>query len=154
MADRDFYRAIERFNEIYRLPSNEQPTLLPSARIQNFQDIMREEVEEGTDIAKKYDALVNANGTLEGAAKVEVLADMADWLGDIIVYCASEARRWGLPMDRVLGVIMESNFSKLDADGNPIYDDRGKVMKGPSYWKPEPRLREMLTSSLLDGPQG
>jgi hypothetical protein len=41
---------------------------------------------------------------------------------------------------------MESNFSKLGADGQPIYDERGKVMKGPSYWKPEPRIR-----SLLDG---
>ncbi len=154
MADREFYRAIERFNALYRIPGNEQPTLLPVERIRNFQDILREEVEEGTDLAKKYDDLGGASGALEGDAKVEVLADMADWLGDIIVYCASEARRWGLPMDRVLGVIMESNFSKLGADGQPIYDERGKVMKGPDYWKPEPRLRDLLTSSLLDGPQG
>lgn len=154
MADREFYSAIERFNEIYKLPSNGQPTLLPAERIKHFQNILLEEVEEGTDIAKKYEGLGGSLGPLEGKAKVEVLADMADWLGDIIVYCASEARRWGLPMSQILSVIMESNFSKLDAQGNPIYDDRGKVMKGPGYWKPEPRLREILTSTLLDGSQG
>jgi len=154
MGDREFYSAIERFNEIYKLPKPELPTLLPVERIKNFQKIMLEEVEEGTDIAKKYEDLGGVLGSLEGEAKVEVLADMADWLGDIVVYCASEARRWGIPLDRVLGVIMESNFSKLGADGLPIYDDRGKVMKGPGYWKPEPRIRDVLTASLLDGPQG
>jgi predicted HAD superfamily Cof-like phosphohydrolase len=153
MADHEFYRAIERFNEIYKLPSHPQPTLLPASRIANFQDILREEVEEGADIAKKYQALAGENGELPPAARIEILADMADWLGDVIVYCASEARRWGLPLDRVLGVIMESNFSKLGADGKPIYDDRGKVMKGPDYWKPEPRLREMLAATLQGAPQ-
>lgn len=154
MADRDFYRAIERFNEMYKLHGHDQPTLLPVERIKNFQDILQEEVEEGAEIAKKYEDLAGVLGSLEGDAKVEVLADMADWLGDIVVYCASEARRWGIPLDRVLGVIMESNFSKLGADGKPIYDDRGKVMKGPDYWKPEPKIRDVLTASLLDGPQG
>jgi predicted HAD superfamily Cof-like phosphohydrolase len=145
MADRDFYRNIERFNEIYRIPGHDEPTLLPVERIKNFQNILAEEVEEGGDIAQKYE---------NGAEAAEVLTDMADWLGDIIVYCASEARRWGLPMDRILDIIMQSNFSKLDADGNPIVDARGKIQKGPNYWKPEPKLREMLTASLLDGPQG
>jgi hypothetical protein len=51
-----------------------------------------------------------------------------------------------LPLDRVLKVIMESNFSKLGADGQPIYDQRGKVMKGPHYWKPEPRIKEILSA--------
>ena len=74
------------------------------------------------------------------------MTDLADWLGDIVVYCASEARRWGIPLNRVLNVIMESNFSKLDADGQPIYDERGKVMKGPNYWKPEPKIKEVLDS--------
>jgi hypothetical protein len=39
---------------------------------------------------------------------------------------------------------MESNFSKLDRNGEPIYDARGKVMKGPDYWKPEPKITEIL----------
>jgi predicted HAD superfamily Cof-like phosphohydrolase len=71
-------------------------------------------------------------------------AALADLLGDLIVYCASEARRWGIPLEPVLNTIMESNFSKLGADGQPLYDERGKVLKGPNYWKPEPKIEELL----------
>ena len=71
---------------------------------------------------------------------------LADLLGDIQVYCASEMAKFGLPLDQVLAIIMQSNFSKLGADGKPIYDERGKVMKGPDYWKPEPKLQAMLTA--------
>lgn len=152
MTESDFYKSIERFNEIYRLPLPERPELLPVERIENFQDILAEEVEEGADISAKYrEALAAANGApLPDDVRLAVLTDMADWLGDIVVYCASEARRWGLPLDRVLNIIMDSNFSKLDAEGRPIYDERGKVMKGPHYWKPEPKIREVLASEIVE----
>lgn len=39
---------------------------------------------------------------------------------------------------------MDSNESKLGADGNPIYDANGKFLKGPNYWKPEPRIKALL----------
>lgn len=145
MADQTFYRDIERFNDIYRLPNNGEPTLLGPERVRNFRDILAEEVEEGVDLAVKYEALLAKKTELTRDEQLDVLTEMSDWLGDIIVYCASEARRWGLPLDRVLNVIMESNFSKLGADGLPIYDERGKVMKGPTYWKPEPKIRDLLT---------
>lgn len=149
MADQDFYRDIERFNDIYKLPNHQMPTLLPPERIRNFQNILAEEVEEGGDIAAKYEQLMaEADDTLHQDARLAILTDMADWLGDIVVYCASEARRWGIPLDRVLEVIMQSNFSKLDANGHPIYDERGKVMKGPHYWKPEPKIAEVLQESI------
>jgi predicted HAD superfamily Cof-like phosphohydrolase len=73
---------------------------------------------------------------------------LADLLGDIQVYCASEMAKFGLPLDQVLAIIMQSNFSKLGADGLPIYDERGKVMKGPGYWKPEPKIQAMLSELL------
>jgi hypothetical protein len=44
---------------------------------------------------------------------------------------------------------MESNFSKLGADGNPIKDERGYIVKGPNYFKPEPKIKEFL-EKLLD----
>lgn len=147
MADHDFYRDIERFNAIYRLPANLTPTLLGPERVRNFRDILAEEVEEGLDLAQKYEALLARRSELTPDESLDVLTEMSDWLGDIVVYCASEAKRWGLPLDRVLGVIMQSNFSKLGADGEPIYDERGKVMKGPGYWKPEPKIREMLAET-------
>lgn len=146
MSDQNFYDQIRRFNELYRLPSSDTPTLLGEQRLLDFMDILSEEVQEGEDIHEKYQQLKKGgDGDLSEAGRQEILTDLADWLGDIVVYCASEARRWGIPLHRVLDVIMESNFSKLGADGKPIYDERGKVMKGPHYWKPEPKIRELIT---------
>lgn len=57
-------------------------------------------------------------------------------------------RKFGLDNDACLNTIMLSNFSKLDEDGNPIYDSRGKVLKGANYWPPEPLLREQITHQM------
>ena len=149
MNDQDFYQAISRFNRMYKLHENDQPTLLGPERVGNFHAILLEEVEEGLDLMKNYEAAqAEGAGMLSEDQRLAILTEMSDWLGDIVVYCASEAKHWGLPLNKILGVIMESNFSKLGADGQPIYDDRGKVMKGPGYWKPEPRIRELLSSPL------
>ena len=144
MTDGSFYRDIDKFNEIYRLPRNDMPTMLELKRIRNFQNILAEEVEEGGDIADKYERIVAEKGRLSEQDRMEILTEMSDWLGDLVVYCTSEAKRWGIPLQEVLGVIMQSNFSKLDENGEPIYDERGKVMKGPGYWKPEPKIRQIL----------
>ena len=79
-----------------------------------------------------------------GAEPMEVAVAIADLLGDIVVYCRSEALKYGLPLEEVLDVIMDSNESKLGADGKPIYDANGKFLKGPNYWKPEPRIKALL----------
>lgn len=148
-----FFEQIETFNSMYRLESHAKPTLLPVQRIKQFYEILKEEVEEGLELVEKYQSYQVQNHAASGEQNpqaerqsTEILTDMADWLGDIIVYCASEARRWGLPLEKVLDVIMQSNFSKLDAQGQPIYDHRGKVLKGPAYWRPEDRIKELLLS--------
>ena len=138
-----FGETIRKFNAMYRLPDNEAPTLLGAERIRMFHNILAEEVQEGEDLAARYESIAS-EGAISREQAIDLMAELGDWLGDIVVYCASEARRWGLPLDEILQVMMESNFSKLGADGQPIYDDRGKVMKGPGYWKPEPRIREVL----------
>jgi predicted HAD superfamily Cof-like phosphohydrolase len=79
-----------------------------------------------------------------GSSPIEVAVALADVLGDITVYCRSEALKYGLPLEAVLDIIMDSNESKLGADGNPIYDENGKFLKGPNYWKPEPRIKTLL----------
>ncbi|GGX25650.1 pyrophosphatase [Undibacterium macrobrachii] len=135
-----FSEDIKKFNGIYKLPVNTAPTLdvgVPAAeRMAAFKDILLEEVHEIDEIIAAQKA---------GKDPLEVLTMLADLLGDIQVYCASEMAKFGLPLDQVLSIIMQSNFSKLGADGLPIYDERGKVMKGPNYWKPEPKLQAMLT---------
>jgi predicted HAD superfamily Cof-like phosphohydrolase len=142
----DFFKEIKKFNDLYKLENNSVPTLLPVQRITQFYDILKEEMEEGVEIASKYSKMQDNKG-LTVQQESEILTELADWLGDIIVYCASEGQRWGIPIPKVLEVIMSSNFSKLDADGQPIYDHRGKVMKGPNYWRPEEKIMSLIQKS-------
>ncbi|MCY1375996.1 hypothetical protein D9M69_634510 [compost metagenome] len=80
-----------------------------------------------------------------GEPDIEVKVAIADLLGDVIVYCRSEALKYGLPLEEVLDIIMDSNESKLGSDGKPIYDENGKFLKGPNYWKPEPKIEVLLS---------
>jgi predicted HAD superfamily Cof-like phosphohydrolase len=93
----------------------------------------------------EIDDIVNAADS--GGDKLDIAVAIADLLGDVIVYCRSEALKYGIPLEQVLDIIMDSNESKLGADGNPIYDANGKFLKGPNYWKPEPKIRELLAAS-------
>jgi predicted HAD superfamily Cof-like phosphohydrolase len=140
-----FEENIKHFNSIYKLPVEVKPTLYavgdPVARLKAFKDILAEELNEVDEVIRLAEA---AEGEGGNDLQLTTLTALADLLGDIQVYCASEMAKFGLPLDAVLNIIMQSNFSKLDSDGQPIYDSRGKVMKGPFYWKPEPKIRELL----------
>jgi hypothetical protein len=102
-------------------------------RLTKFKATLMDEVHEIDEIVKL---------AKDGAAPVDVAVAIADLLGDIVVYCRSEALKYGLPLEAVLDVIMDSNESKLGADGR--YDANGKFLKGPNYWRPEPRIKELL----------
>jgi predicted HAD superfamily Cof-like phosphohydrolase len=139
----NFAQDIQKFNGIYKLPVSAAPTTnvgVPVAeRLKAFKSILGEELDE-------IDEIITAVG--RGDDQLLVLTMLADLLGDIQVYCASEMAKFGLPLDEVLAVIMQSNFSKLGEDGKPIYDERGKVMKGSNYWKPEPKISEILAEKM------
>lgn len=126
-------------NAMYRLPQNEVPTIPADVadRLKKFKATLSDEVDE-------IDEIVASAGA--GASQLDLAVAIADLLGDVIVYCRSEALKYGLPLEAVLDIIMDSNQSKLGADGNPIYDANGKFLKGPNYWKPEPKIRELLQS--------
>jgi predicted HAD superfamily Cof-like phosphohydrolase len=144
-AEKSFYELIKDFNRMYKLPLNEKPSLLGIERLENFKKVLTEEVNEVDEIIQKYK---DAENCFDESRKIEVLTEISDWLGDMVVYIASEAAKHGIDLSRSLQIIMQSNFSKLGADGSPIYDERGKVLKGPNYWKPEPKLSEMLKEAL------
>lgn len=137
-----FSTDIARMNEMYELPDIDT-WLKALQRIEKFQDILEEECKEITDVVV---TLENATTGDEEPSFLDARVQLADLLGDIVVYCASEAQRWNIPLGEVLHIIMLSNFSKLGADGKPIKDERGKFLKGPNYWKPEPFIRELLLS--------
>jgi predicted HAD superfamily Cof-like phosphohydrolase len=140
--NQSFADRIARMNAMYKLPSNAAPTLPENLveRLKKFKATLLDEVHEIDDI-------VAAAG--QGASKVDLAVAIADLLGDVIVYCRSEALKYGIPLESVLDIIMDSNASKLGADGKPIYDANGKFLKGPSYWKPEPKIRELLVAAGL-----
>lgn len=64
------------------------------------------------------------------------IVEVADALGDIKYVVDGAALVCGIPLDKVSAEIHRSNMSKLGADGKVVYDNRGKVQKGPNYFKP------------------
>ena len=133
-----FRGRIQTMNEMYKLPVHDTPHLFKDTddRLRKFKKTLSDEVDE-------IDEIVSLIQT--GESETEAQVAIADLLGDIIVYCRSEAIKYGIPLEEVLDIIMDSNESKLGADGKPIYDENGKFLKGPNYWKPEPRIRELLS---------
>jgi predicted HAD superfamily Cof-like phosphohydrolase len=150
-----FQNDIEKFNGIYKLPVATRPTLdavvNPIQRLHSFRHILSEELDEIDEVISKVEFTlgIEEDPTARHNAEIDALTSLADLLGDIQVYCASEMAKFGLPLDEVLAIIMQSNFSKLGSDGLPIYDERGKVQKGPGYWKPEPKIEEVLRNKIL-----
>ncbi len=134
---KSFAHRIAAMNAMYKLPASAAPTIPANVadRLIKFKATLLDEVHE-------IDAIVQLANN--GAAAADVAVAIADVLGDIMVYCRSEALKYGLPLEEVLDVIMDSNESKLGADGKPIYDANGKFLKGPNYWKPEPKIKALL----------
>lgn len=139
-----FLTDISRMNQVYDL----KPVDLSSysaicKRLEQFETILGNEFEELNDIMDGQRA-INSQEATQQRTRVE----LADLLADIIVYCASEAQRWNIPLAESLEIVMLSNFSKLGADGLPIKNPKtDKFEKGPNYWKPEPYLQLLISDN-------
>ncbi len=83
-------------------------------------DLIKEELEELTE------AMNNEN-----------LLEVADALTDILYVTYGAGHAFGIDLDKCFDEVQNSNMSKLDENGKPIYNDSGKVMKGPNYFKPD-----------------
>jgi len=132
-----FDQRIAAMNAMYKLPANDMPSLPSDVqdRLTKFKATLLDEVHEIDEIVQLAQ---------NGGSHADIAVAIADLLGDITVYCRSEALKYGLPLEEVLDVIMDSNESKLDENGNPIYDSNGKFLKGPNYWKPETKIKALL----------
>ena len=64
------------------------------------------------------------------------LKEAADALTDILYVTYGAGHAFGINLDKCFEEVQKSNMSKLDDDGKPIYNEQGKVMKGPKYFKP------------------
>ena len=65
------------------------------------------------------------------------LVELADALTDILYVTYGAGHAFGVNLDKCFEEVQNSNMSKLDYNGRPIYNDKGKVMKGPNYFKPD-----------------
>ena len=83
-------------------------------------DLIKEEIDELTEAMKNKDLL-----------------EVADALTDILYVTYGAGHAFGIDLDKCFDEVQNSNMSKLDEKGNPIYNDSGKVMKGPNYFKPD-----------------
>ena len=82
-------------------------------------DLIKEELEE-----------------LQEAMKNNDLLEVADALTDILYVTYGAGHAFGIDLDKCFDEVQNSNMSKLDENGEPIYNESGKVMKGPNYFKP------------------
>ena len=92
----------------------------PSEKITSLRyDLINEELEEFKEAISKKD-----------------IKEVADALTDILYVTYGAGHAFGINLDKCFQEVQNSNMSKLGVDGKPIYNDKGKVMKGPNYFKP------------------
>ncbi len=99
----------------------------PNDKIINLRiDLIREELSE-----------------LKEAIEQKDIKEVADALTDILYVTYGAGHAFGINLDKCFEEVQNSNMSKLDQNGRPIFNDKGKVMKGPNYFKPD--LSKFLT---------
>jgi predicted HAD superfamily Cof-like phosphohydrolase len=96
----------------------------PSFSSDNINDLRYELIREELDEFKE-------------ALKNKDILEVADALTDILYVTYGAGHAFGIDLDKCFEEVQKSNMSKLDEKGKPIYNENGKVMKGPSYFKPD-----------------
>ena len=85
----------------------------------------------------RYDLIKEELEELKVAMENKDLLEVADALTDILYVTYGAGHAFGIDLDQCFEEVQNSNMSKLDEDGKPIYNELGKVMKGPKYFKPD-----------------
>ena len=115
----------------------------------NFQSVKKFMVTFGQEVKNKagfpnekitklrYDLIKEELEELGQAIKDKDIKEVADALTDILYVTYGAGHAFGIDLDKCFEEVQSSNMSKLDTDGKPIYNENGKVMKGPNYFKPD-----------------
>ena len=114
------FQSVKKFMETFGQEIKEKASF-PNDKITNLRlDLIKEEL-----------------GELKVAINNKDLKEVADALTDILYVTYGAGHAFGINLDSCFKEVQNSNMSKLGKDGKPIYNDRGKVMKGPNYFKPD-----------------
>ena len=85
----------------------------------------------------RYELIKEELNELKDARDSKDIKEVADALTDILYVTYGAGHAFGINLDKCFEEVQNSNMSKLGTDGKPIYNDKGKVMKGPNYFKPD-----------------
>jgi|TARA_B110000967_G_scaffold202591_2_gene241715 predicted HAD superfamily Cof-like phosphohydrolase len=113
------FQSVKKFMQTFGQEVKDK-TQFPSDKIINLRyELIKEELEE-----------------LNQAIQDKDLKEIADALTDILYVTYGAGHAFGVDLDKCFEEVQKSNMSKLGSDGKPIYNEQGKVMKGPDYFKP------------------
>jgi predicted HAD superfamily Cof-like phosphohydrolase len=114
------FESVRKFMETFGQEIREKPSF-PNEKITSLRyELIKEELNE-----------------LKEAIKNKDIKEVADAITDILYVAYGAGHAFGIDLDECFKEVQNSNMSKLGADGKPIYNDKGKVMKGPNYFKPD-----------------
>jgi len=111
--------------------------------VRKFMEIFGQEIKEKAKfpndkiISLRYDLIEEELGEFKEAIENKDIKEIADALTDILYVTYGAGHAFGINLDKCFEEVQNSNISKLGSDGKPIYNDKGKVMKGPNYFKPD-----------------
>ena len=113
------FRGVKKFMQIFGQEIKDKAEFPNEKIVQLRYELIREELDE-----------------LNQAIKERDLKEVADALTDILYVTYGAGHAFGIDLDNCFDEVQKSNMSKLGSDGKPIYNENGKVMKGPNYFKP------------------
>ena len=112
-------------------------------KVKTFMKTFGQEVKEKSSFSSdkinelRFNLIKEELEELRIAMDTKNLVEVADALTDILYVTYGAGHAFGIDLDKCFDEVQQSNMSKLDDRGNPIYNDSGKVMKGPKYFKPD-----------------
>ncbi len=110
--------------------------------VKKFMETFGQEIKEKASFPNdkitslRYDLIKEELDELKEAIDKKDIKEVADALTDILYVTYGAGHAFGIDLDKCFQEVQNSNMSKLGKDGKPIYNENGKVMKGPNYFKP------------------
>ena len=111
--------------------------------VKKFMKTFGQEVKEKAEFPSdkitslRYDLISEELSELKEAINNKDIKEVADALTDILYVTYGAGHAFGINLDKCFEEVQNSNMSKLDSNGKPMYNDKGKVMKGPNYFTPD-----------------
>ena len=111
--------------------------------VKKFMETFAQEIREKASFpddkitSLRYELIKEELDELREAIDSKDMKEVADALTDILYVTYGAGHAFGINLDKCFEEVQNSNMSKLGLDGKPIYNDKGKVMKGPNYFKPD-----------------